>query len=135
MRSVQPESRRIMELKSLVHFHTPIYVGLYDATPVEALIQRLHPTPALGPLPRTQQSMADLNEWRGRLGCPRHFGAPMGVYDQGEFCAVVCIRGVHWQGDTLKLPAGCGVIEASRLTGEWRELQLKRNSVKKLFGL
>ncbi len=132
---VKPEARSIMELRSLVHFHTAIYVGLYDAESLESLIRHLHPTPALGSLPRTQKSLSDLYEWRQRLGCPSHFGAPMGVYDKGEFHSVVCIRGIHWDADELRLPAGCGVIEASRLTNEWRELQLKRASVKKLFGV
>ena len=132
---VQPETRGIMELDSLVHFYTPIYVGLYDSTSIESLIQRLHPTPALGVLPRTQEALENLVEWRERLHCPAHFGAPMGVYDEGEFHSVVCIRGIHWNEKKLSLPAGCGVIEASRLTSEWRELQLKRDSVKALFGL
>jgi menaquinone-specific isochorismate synthase len=30
----------------------------------------------------------------------------------------------------MMLPAGCGVIEASRMVNEWRELRLKREAVK-----
>lgn len=132
---VKPSTRKIMELESLVHFHTPIEVHLYGASSLEELIQRLHPTPALGPLPRTEESMKDLLRWRELVGCPESFGAPMGVYDNGKFHSVVCIRGVQWQGTDVTLPAGCGVIEASRLVNEWRELGLKRNSVKRLFSL
>ena len=130
---VQPELRRILQLRSLVHFYTPIYVGLYDAVSLNDLINLLHPTPALGPLPRTASSRTQLDTWRARLGCPSFFGAPMGIYDKGEFHSVVCIRGVEWKGKELSLPAGCGVIEPSRLTNEWRELELKRESVKTLF--
>lgn len=132
---VRVERRQIMELATLVHFHTPIQVSLYDGMALKDLIRRLHPTPALGPLPRTQKSMEDLVGWRNQVNCPEHFGAPMGIYDEGEFHSVVCIRGVHWQGGELSLPAGCGIIEASRLTNEWRELELKRQSVKELFRL
>jgi len=132
---VQPDSRRIMELESLVHFHTPIFVGLYDSVPMDTLMQRLHPTPALGTLPRNDKALTDLIGWRRALDVPEHFGAPMGIYDQGEFYSVVCIRGIHWRGDQLALPAGCGVIEASRLTNEWRELSLKRESVKHMFNV
>jgi menaquinone-specific isochorismate synthase len=53
----------------------------------------------------------------------------------GEFQAIVAIRGVWWKGDEIRLPAGCGVIEASRLVNEWRELRLKREAVKARFGI
>jgi len=130
---VKRENRRVMNLGNIVHFHTPIYVGLYDAFSLDSLLHRLHPTPALGPLPRKDDTMRDLIDWRNRLDCPEHFGAPFGVYDHGKFHAVVAIRCVHWEGSLVKIPAGCGVIEASRLTNEWRELQLKRSSVKRMF--
>jgi len=130
---VQREMRQIMDLGSIVHFHSPIYVGLYSGTPLDLLIRKLHPTPALGPLPRTDQTMRQLLSWRGELACPSYFGSPFGVYDNGRFHSVVTIRGVHWDGQSVYLPSGCGVIEASRLTNEWRELQLKRAAVRSLF--
>ena len=46
---------------------------------------------------------------------------------------MVAIRMVVWQGDNVYLPSGCGVIDESRLVNEWRELRLKRDSVKELF--
>jgi menaquinone-specific isochorismate synthase len=57
------------------------------------------------------------------------------VLENGVFHAVVTIRGVHWKGDDISIPSGCGVIEASRLVNEWRELGLKRDAVKRGFGL
>lgn len=127
--------RVIMELGSIVHFHTPIEVELADAESPAALVRRLHPTPALGPLPRTPETMQQLIGWRRRLGTPEDFGAPFGaLLEGGEFHAIVAIRGLWWQGRDLRLPAGCGVIEASRLVNEWRELRLKREAVKNRFG-
>ena len=35
----------------------------------------------------------------------------------------------------LEHSAGCGVIEASRLVNEWRELRLKREAVKRFLDL
>ena len=128
--SVHRCSRKILDLGSIVHFLTTFQMDLESAQAPESLIRRFHPTPALGPLPRTDQTMALLLEWRQRLGCPAEFGAPFGLWDQGEFHAVVAIRGVWWKKQELKLPAGCGIIEASRLVNEWRELRLKRESVK-----
>lgn len=127
--------RNILDLGTLVHFHTPIEVFLYGDRSIDELIRRLHPTPALGPLPRTPQTMNDLIHWRNMLDCPAYFGAPFGVLENGVFHAVVTIRGIHWQGDEISIPSGCGVIEASRLVNEWRELSLKRDAVKRGFGL
>lgn len=127
--------RGIMELGSIVHFHTPIEVDLAEEATVDSLVRRLHPTPALGPLPRTAGTLQQLVDWRTRLGTPQDFGAPFGAWIAGEFHAVVTIRGLWWRGRDLRLPAGCGVIEASRLVNEWRELRLKREAVKARFGL
>lgn len=127
--------RGIMELGSIVHFHTPIEVDLAgDESPAQ-LVRRLHPTPALGSLPRTTETLEQLINWRRRLGTPEDFGAPFGAILNGEFHAIVAIRGLWWHDRDVILPAGCGVIEASRLVNEWRELRLKREAVKARFGL
>ncbi|RPJ34704.1 MAG: hypothetical protein EHM17_05595 [Verrucomicrobiaceae bacterium] len=126
--------REILDLGSIVHFLTLIQVDLHTPMTTGELLRRLHPTPALGPLPRTDATMERLLEWRRRLGCPPEFGAPFGFWDEGRFDAVVAIRGVWWEGNRLRIPAGCGVIEASRLVNEWRELRLKREAVKGFLG-
>ncbi len=123
-------TREILDLGSIVHFLTTIALDLPSPQAPEALLRRLHPTPALGPLPRTVETLSMLLAWRDRLGCPLQFGAPFGLLDQGGFDAVVAIRGIWWESKKLMLPAGCGVIEASRLVNEWRELRLKREAVK-----
>ena len=126
-------SREILDLGSIVHFLTLIEVDLQSSLTPGELLRRLHPTPALGPLPRTEATMRRLLEWRERLGCPPAFGAPFGLWDHGRFDAVVAFRGVWWEGGHLRIPAGCGIIEASRLVNEWRELRLKREAVKRFL--
>lgn len=128
--SVSRAQRSIIDLGQLVHFHTPIEVELFADRSVDELIRRLHPTPALGPLPRTEETLRILLEWRQRLGCPESFGAPFGLLKDNTFTSVVAIRGIHWDDDNVQIPSGCGVIEASRLVNEWRELRLKREAVK-----
>jgi menaquinone-specific isochorismate synthase len=126
-------SREILDLGSIVHFLSLINVELeHQRTPAD-LIDLLHPTPALGPLPRTKETLSLLLGWRERLNCPDEFGAPFGVWENERFDAVVAIRGVWWDANQITLPAGCGVIEASRLVNEWRELRLKREAVKRLI--
>jgi menaquinone-specific isochorismate synthase len=126
--------REILHLGSIVHFLTRLTVELHQSPTPDEWVRRLHPTPALGPLPRTPSTMAKLLGWRERLGCPSTFGAPFGVWENGAFRAVVAIRGIWWDHDQLRIPAGCGIIEASRLVNEWRELRLKREAVKAFLG-
>ena len=125
--------REILDLGGIVHFLTPLHMDLAGLVTPADLVKRLHPTPALGPLPRNEITMRKLMEWRRRLGCPAEFGAPFGVLDHGRFDAVVAIRGVWWQANRIRIPSGCGIIEASRLVNEWRELRLKREAVKEFL--
>ncbi len=122
--------RRILRLGSIVHFQTKISVQLSASLSPETLIKRLHPTPALGSLPRSPATLDRLHAWRETLRCPSEFGAPFGIWEDGQFEAIVAIRGIWWQGRNVFLPTGCGVIEPSRLVNEWRELRLKRQAIK-----
>lgn len=130
---LERRSREILDLGPIVHFLTMIRVDLHARMTPDDLVQRLHPTPALGPLPRTDGTIERLLEWRERLDCPAGFGAPFGLWDGGRFDSIVSIRGVWWNGHQMSIPAGCGIIEASRLVNEWRELRLKREAVKRFL--
>ena len=130
---LERHAREILDLGPIVHFLTLIEVDLHESMAPETLLRRLHPTPALGPLPRTDETIGKLLEWRQRLGCAPQFGAPFGLWADGRFDAIVAIRGVWWEGSRLSIPAGCGIIEASRLIDEWRELRLKREAVKRFL--
>jgi menaquinone-specific isochorismate synthase len=127
------QNREILDLGPIVHFLTMIQVDLHQPVSPEVLLKKLHPTPALGPLPRTHGTLELLLDWRKRLHCPPAFGAPFGLWDEGRFDGIVAIRGIWWHDRHLQIPAGCGVIEASRLVNEWRELRLKREAVKQFL--
>lgn len=134
--SVTREPREIVDLKNLIHFLSIIRVELSaPVTSLNGLIARLHPTPALGPLPRTAENFALTCGWRHYLHCRKKYGAPFGLLHEGRFQCAVAIRGIHWDRERLYLPSGCGMIAESKLTQEWNELLLKRNAVRKIFGL
>src|ERR1035437_2469646 len=95
--------REILDLGPIVHFLTHIEVDLHARMAPQDLLQCLHPTPALGPLPRTAATLEMLLEWRQRLGCPPQFGAPFGLWEDGRFDAIVAIRGIWWQGKHLRI--------------------------------
>lgn len=103
--------------------------------PPDHWIRLLHPTPALGSQPRTEETLAQLDDWRSRLRCPPHFGAPFGLLLDGDFFCLVGIRSMYWQGRRLALCTGGGVVASSTLTHEWRELKLKRETVRHSFHL
>lgn len=133
---IEREERGVMDLGSLVHFLSRIRVRLRDPRPdLDALIRLMHPTPALGAYPRGEGALRMLCGFRERLQAPPQFGAPFGVLKDGVFTSVVAIRHVSWRGNELRLPSGCGLIRESRFDREWRELALKRNSVKALLGV
>lgn len=134
---VEREERELMDLGSIVHFLTRLRVRLSDPEnpDLDDLVRRLHPTPALGACPRGEGALRKLVEYRRRLNVPEDFGAPFGLFHEGTFRALVAIRNVSWNGRDVYLPSGVGLVEGSRFDREWRELALKRNSVKSLLGV
>lgn len=129
----------VLELPTLYHLRTPIQVLPRENSTFQGLIERLHPTPALGVAPR-DLGFSEMRRWddwaeeRGRFGAP--FGASYGGGGElpREIC-VVAIRNIQWQGHEVRLGSGCGVVGESHLSREWQELALKRESVKGMLGL
>lgn len=133
---VERGERCVLDLGSIVHFLTRLQVRLGENDRnLNELVARLHPTPALGACPRGEGALAQLVEYRERLAVPPEFGAPFGAIHGGFFQVLVAIRNVSWDGRDVFLPSGVGLVEGSRFDREWRELALKRNSVKSLFGV
>jgi len=132
---VERGEREVLHLGSLVHFQSAMKVRMARRPSVTELILEMHPTPALGVLPRSPENLESLQAYRDALGVPRRFGAPFGVYHEGNFHGVVGIRHICWRDHTVLLPSGCGIIAESQCEQEWRELALKRESVKRLFGI
>ncbi|NNE92875.1 MAG: hypothetical protein HKN23_14620 [Verrucomicrobiales bacterium] len=128
--------RAVLDLGPIVHFLTPLEVNLRDPDiGLDELIKLMHPTPALGAYPRGDGALGRLVEYRERLDVPEDFGAPFGLWHHSKFESVVAIRNVSWSGENVFLPSGVGIVQGSRFDREWRELALKRNSVKALLGV
>ena len=118
----------------LVHLHTPISLQVQKNQSLESIVKSLHPTPALGCYPRSE-SLSVMKEF-DKLEPRGIFGAPFGMsfsHKKADF--VVAIRSVIWDKETMKVGSGCGVVTASDFEKEWRELKVKRESVKKIFGI
>ncbi len=127
----------VWELGKLCHLRTDLEIEL-NVKPKNPQFfletcQMLHPTPALGVSPRSFP-FTWLKNSDGKVK-RRRFGAPFGVLrPDGSARVLVAIRNVQWQKDTFFLGAGCGVVPQSDLMNEWKELRIKRKSIKELLG-
>lgn len=118
-----PDKPVIYPLKNLQHLYTPVTAVLNERYSIFDIIERLHPTPALGGVPR-DESLAFIREHeqldRG------WYGAPVGWMDSnrnGEFA--VAIRSGLIQGDKASLFAGCGIVQDSNPDEEYKETGIK----------
>ncbi|MEM0896364.1 MAG: chorismate-binding protein [Verrucomicrobiota bacterium] len=132
-------STGILEVGGLAHLSTPITLAFRDRydwrSGINELISALHPTPAVGVSPRTEETMAELRTMRNALGVPAGFGAPVGYLMEDKCEIFVAIRCLFWRGDRVFLPAGAGIVRESTAERELAELRLKRDAVKQILGL
>jgi menaquinone-specific isochorismate synthase len=128
----------IMRLPNIAHLITPIYFaesGYAEKMTFAEMVRRLHPTAALGVSPRTAAGDRWLRE-ADRGVKRRAFGAPFGLERPDRSAlAVVAIRNVQWQGTSIRIGSGAGLLPESQLEREFEELRQKRQQVKALFGL
>lgn len=130
------QPRALCQTSGLVHFQSKVSVKLRQNVDPTQLVPLLHPTPAVGCLPRDESSLAKLREYRQQLKVPGFFGAPFGfIENDGTTHVIVAIRGICWEGDKISLPSGCGIVGGSAFDHEWRELRLKREAVLRLLAL
>ncbi len=116
----------------IAHLKTKFQLKLSEESNWMNLIAALHPTPALGALPRKKLSDLKFLECNFERGL---FGAPFGFYDgKDKGIALVAIRNIFWDSQQVYLGSGCGVVSKSICDKEWQELSLKRETVKKNIG-
>ncbi|OFX27051.1 MAG: hypothetical protein A2Z07_05915, partial [Armatimonadetes bacterium RBG_16_67_12] len=113
----------LLQVYNVQHLYTPIAARLRDDTTILDLVGRLHPTPAVGGVPR-QAAL----EWIHRHeGLDRGwYAGPIGWLDHrgdGEFA--VAIRSALLSGREALLYAGCGIVADSDPDAEYEESRLK----------
>ena len=120
----------ILKLNKVQHLYTKCHGILKpDLTDAEILPQ-LHPTPAVGGVPRPQalKLITELEPFaRG------WYAAPVGWvgYDETEFA--VAIRSGAIDRDRLLLFAGAGIVKGSQSAEEWAEIENKIRHFTDLF--
>lgn len=118
-----PETPALLRMPNVQHLHTPIEGVLGGEASILELVERLHPTPAAGGLPRD----AALSLIRRYEPFDRGwYAGPVGWVDgggNGEFA--VAIRSALVRGHEALLYAGCGIVAGSDPEQEYAESCLK----------
>lgn len=119
----KPDEPMLLKNRHIQHLYTPINATLSPEVSLFQLIEKLHPTPALGGEPK-EEAVAAIREIetfeRG------WYGSPVGWMDgqeNGEF--IVAIRSGLFTDRSAVLYAGCGLVEGSVLQSELEETETK----------
>ncbi|MGM0847309.1 MAG: isochorismate synthase [Bacillota bacterium] len=113
----------LMKVRDIQHLFTPVKGKARRDTSILKFIAQLHPTPALGGVPREMAMSTIKHAEKMDRGL---YAAPMGwmdSYGNGEFA--VAIRSGLIHKDEAYLFSGCGVVADSTADSEYRETQIK----------
>lgn len=126
-----PARPTLLKLNNVQHLYTPLTGRLQADANVLELVAALHPTAAVGGLPRAD-ALAYL---RAHEQLDRGwFAAPVGWIDaQGEGEFAVALRSALVAGHQASLFAGCGIVADSEPEAEFAETLLKLRAM--LFAL
>ncbi|MCL1142802.1 isochorismate synthase [Shewanella gaetbuli] len=116
------EQAKIFKLTHIQHLHRAIRAELNAGVNDFDLLRALHPTPAVGGLPR-QNAM---NFIRQREGYARGwYAGACGYFNHYESEFSVAIRSALIEPNRINLFAGAGVVAGSDPDAEWQELENK----------
>ena len=96
------------------------------------LCSLLHPTPALGGVPR-ERALKLLYEFHQNSHLRHGFGSPFGVQLKEKAFCIVAIRNILFIKGRAYLGSGCGLVKDSELDREWEELKKKRQVIKNIL--
>ncbi|MGH8610699.1 MAG: isochorismate synthase [Gammaproteobacteria bacterium] len=125
-----PQLRRV---RNLWHLETPISGTLLETVSTAELLAALHPTPAVGGVPRE----AAIRYIEKREGCPRGwYTGGVGWFDLvGDAVFSVAIRCGLLAGERAYVFAGAGIVESSDAHLEYLESALKQGPLLRALGL
>ncbi|MGM9965960.1 isochorismate synthase [Rummeliibacillus sp. TYF005] len=118
-----PSEPRLLKIRDIQHLYTPVEGHLKNGATILQLVKTLHPTPALGGVPR-MKAMEVIRKYE-----PMNRGlyaAPIGWLDangNGEFA--VAIRSALLHQDKAYLYAGGGIVADSQPQSEYEETLVK----------
>jgi menaquinone-specific isochorismate synthase len=121
-RDIQWQTPEQKSFGNLNHLYQSIRGELKEEVSDQELFLHLHPTPALGGLPK-QAAMSYLSQVE-----PFHrgwYGGTFGMVSPQETDMAVAIRSALVRGNEMHLFAGAGIVKGSQPKKEWEELDRK----------
>jgi menaquinone-specific isochorismate synthase len=117
------ERPSLKRLSNVQHLHTPVEARIPRSVRLLEMLERLHPTPAVGGTPREQAVplIAKLEAFPRGL-----YGGAVGWIDSrggGEF--IVALRSALVDGSRARIYAGAGIVKGSTPEEELAETELK----------
>lgn len=128
-----PNAPTVLRLNSIQHLFTPVSGTLRQGEGILPLVDRLHPTPALGGSPR-DLAMTFIQESEP---VPRGwYAAPIGtILPNLDGAFGVAIRSAAVENRRAWLYAGAGIVQDSEPEKEWDETELKFTPMKRALGV
>lgn len=121
----------LLTLKNVVHLRTGIRAELHEGVTAAQVVGALHPTPAVGGVPR-DHSLGFLHEHealdRGWYAGPVGWIGPTGAH------MVVALRSALVRGSHARLFVGAGIVQGSSSAAEWRETEMKSLAMLRALG-
>lgn len=125
------DTQQIKRLATIQHLHTPIQAKLAEPDHVLDCLRAVHPTPAVGGLPKDRAISAIQRYEPFDRGW---YAGPVGWFDaQGDGEFAVGIRSGLINDDRLTLYAGNGIVADSDPDTEWEEIKPKYQSILSLL--
>ncbi|GIU26709.1 isochorismate synthase [Shewanella colwelliana] len=116
------ESPKVFKLSHIQHLHRAIRAELKGGVNDFQILQALHPTPAVGGLPKESA----INFIRQREGYTRGwYAGACGYFNKHESEFAVAIRSALIEPGRINLFAGAGIVSGSEPDAEWHELENK----------
>ncbi|QQX80444.1 isochorismate synthase [Shewanella sp. KX20019] len=116
----------VFKLSHIQHLHRSIRAELKAGVDDFQLIQALHPTPAVGGLPKEPA----MNFIRQQEGYVRGwYAGACGYFNKHESEFAVAIRSARIEPGRINLFAGAGIVAGSKPDEEWAELENKLTTI------
>lgn len=113
-----PAEPGLRVLPTIQHLHTPITATLRDGAQAADVARALHPTPAVGGLPRPEALRFLLAHEKLQRGW---YSGPVGVVEKGLLHLGVALRCALVKGRHARLFVGAGLVQGSDAQAEWDE--------------
>jgi salicylate biosynthesis isochorismate synthase len=129
----KPAEPELHELRHVVHLRTPIRAELRGLPHLIQVVERLHPTPAVGGAPSARALEWIATHERDERGW---YAGPVGWFDvDGDGEMAVALRSGVLEGDRAHLYVGAGIVEHSVAQAELAETSWKLQTLLSALGI